>query len=93
MGTAFWLTVQVGRRLIPVPLLLLLPFGLLLDILGLIALTIYCWRKKPALLPALSAGFFITRLLVNLLLHGGRLKVNVRDGKSRVRVFGGWRWR
>ncbi|NKB65724.1 MAG: hypothetical protein GKR89_01565 [Candidatus Latescibacteria bacterium] len=93
MGTAFWFTIQVGQRTIPVPLLVLLPLAFLLDVLLLIGSIVYValQRHWTPLLVALQLP--LSRLVLNLLLHGGRLGVNVRDGKNRVSLFGGWGWR
>ena len=90
MGMAFWFTVQVGSRRIPIPLLIVLPLLLLLDILAFLLLVPYGIWKKEQLFLDLGAGFVLSRLALGLMLYGGGFKIRVRDGESRVTVGGGW---
>lgn len=90
MGMAFWFTVQVGSRRIPIPLLIVLPLLLLLDILAFLLLVPYGIWKKERLFLDLGSGFVFTRLTLGLILHGGGFRIRVRDGKDRVLLGGGW---
>lgn len=92
MALSFWFTVQIGRRRIPIPLVLLLPFALLLDALALVFLCIYGVRKRPIRFLKIAAGFHLSRLTLALLLYGGRFRVGVRDKNKTVRVFGGLKY-
>jgi len=89
MTPAFWLTVQIGKRRIPIPLVLLFPFSLALDTLALVALSVYGALKKQALFLRIGSGFYLSRLTVALILYGGRFKIGIHDKKDVVRIFGG----
>ena len=90
MGLAFWFTVQIGKRRVPIPLLIVLPLLLLLDILAFILLVSYGTWKKERLFVDIGAGFVLSRLAFGLILYGGGFRICVRDGEHRVRVGGGW---
>lgn len=90
MGLAFWFTVQVGNRRIPIPLLIVLPLLLLLDILMLLLLAPYGIWKKERLFLDLGAGFVLTRLTLGLILYGGGFRISVRDGEDQILLGGGW---
>ena len=65
----------------------------MLDLLTIVALTAYGTRFRTAAPLLVGVSLPLTRLLVALLLHGGRLNIRVRDGgRNAVRLFGGWRW-
>lgn len=90
MAPAFWFTVQVGHRRIPIPIGLFLPFALALDLVALVALSLYgVWKRAPVLL-RIGVSFFLSRLTLALLLHGGQFKICVRDKGDPVRIHGGW---
>jgi hypothetical protein len=89
---AFWLTVQAGSRRIRIPLLFLLPLALAADLAALAVLSAWGVWKRSGLLLRLGRGFFLSRLTLALLLHGGRFCVGVRDQGQLVRVHGGWRY-
>ena len=94
MKTAFWFTVQVGRRRVSLPLLILLPLTPLLDALVVVGLTVYSIRARSASPTRVGATLPLTRLVVTLLLYGGGLNIRVRDyGQDEVRLFGGWQRR
>ena len=89
MVPSLWLTIQIGSRRIPIPLVLLFPFALVLDTLILIALSVYgAWKKQP-LFPKIGSGFYLSRLTIALILYGGRFRVSIRDENETVRIFGG----
>ena len=93
MAPAFWFTLQVKGRRLPIPLVLVLPLALLLDLLGLAVLCAVGIWKKCALFPRLGLGFFLTRLTLALMLWGGRFRIGVNEGQPVVRLHGGWRYR
>ncbi len=90
MGLALWFTIRVGRRRIPLPLILLVPVFLVLDMLALLVMLPLGILKKNMLFVEIGVGFFLTRLIAGLILYGGGFRVRVRDGNSRVEVRGGW---
>jgi len=90
MGLALWFTIRAGGRRIPLPLILLLPVFLVLDILALLILLPLGILKKNMLFVEIGVGFILTRLIAGLILYGGGFRVRVRDGNSRVEVRGGW---
>jgi hypothetical protein len=87
---AFWFTVQVGGRRIPVPLLLALPLALAADLLALVALIILGLIRKQRLFLRLATGFLLSRLTLALILYGRRFQISVRDRDQRVRIAGRW---
>ena len=89
MAPAFWLTVQIGKRRIPIPLVLLFPFSLVLDTLALVILSVYGVLRKQPLFLRIGSGFYLCRLTVALILYGGRFKIGIHDKKDIVRIFGG----
>ena len=89
MGLALWFTIRVGGRRIPLPLILLLPVFLVLDILALMVMLPLGILKKKMLFVEIGVGFFLTRLIAGMNLYGGGFRVRVRDGNSRVEVRGG----
>ncbi len=93
MAPAFWFTIQVKRRRIPVPLVLVLPLALLLDGVALAALCAVGLWKRMALLPRIGLGFYLTRLTLGLMLWGGDFRIGVNEGQPVVRLHGGWRYR
>ena len=92
MRLAFWFTVEAGRWRVPVPLLLGLPLTLVIDLVALVALTVVGIIRKQELLVRLGVQFLLSRLIVALMLNGGRLRISVQEGDQRVRIFGGWRY-
>lgn len=92
MAPAFWFTLQIKGRRISIPLLLLLPLALLLDLLALVALCVVGVWKKRALFIRLSTGFFLSRLTLGLMLWGGNFRIGVNEGQPVVRLYGGWRY-
>ena len=90
MGSAFWLTVQTPKKSIPIPIVLLLPFALLLDILALIVLLVYAAVKRDTRLLGLSFRFVLTRLLAALILYGGPFSLRVREKGKTMGLSGGF---
>lgn len=93
MAAAFWFTLQVKGRRFPVPLLLVLPLALLVDLLGLVVLVGLGIARRRALFARLGLGFYLTRLILGLLLWGGRFRIVVNQDGPLVRLHGGWRYR
>ena len=93
MVPAFWFTFQIKGRRIPLPLVLLLPLALLLDLLALAVLCGYGIWKKNALFPRIGMGFYLSRLILGLILWGGRFRIGIRDQQQPLRIHGGWRYR
>lgn len=93
MAPAFWFTLQIKGRRIPIPLVLVLPVALLLDGVALAALCAVGIWKRRALLPRIGLGFYLTRLTLGLMLWGGNFRIGVNEGQPVVRLHGGWRYR
>lgn len=90
---ALWFVVQVGRIRIPIPLFLLLPLFVLLDVVLLLLLVPIGAITRKWLLLRIGAGFYLSRLLAILMLHGRRFRISLCDGQERVRLYGGWWYR
>ena len=88
MNPTFWLTIRVKGRRIPLLLPLILPFTLAMEILALIPLAIYAIRKEEALPLKVVSRFYLSRLMLVLMLHGGGFRVKVCDGDNRVGIGG-----
>jgi hypothetical protein len=89
VSPALWLTVRHGTRRIPIPVFVLLPFVLVVDILALVGLCVYgALARKPHFI-RIGSGLYLTRLAITFLLHGERLKIRVADGDTRVAIYGG----
>lgn len=93
MAPAFWFTLQIKGRRFPIPLVVLLPVALLLDLVALVALCLVGIWKRIALLPRIGLRFFLTRLILGLILWGGNFRIGVNEGQPVVRLHGGWRYR
>lgn len=92
MAPAFWFTLQIKGRRIPIPLVLLLPLALLLDLLALAALCVVGIWKRKILLPRIGMGFYLSKLILGLILWGGRFRIGVRDQQQLIRIHGGWNY-
>lgn len=90
MAPAFWFTFQIKGRRIPIPLVLLLPLALLLDLLALAALCVGGIWKKNALFLRIGMGFYLSKLILGLILWGGRFRIGIRDQQQLIRIHGGW---
>ncbi len=91
MSPTFWFKIQIkgGKRiLIPLPLPLILPLVLAIEILAVLPVMVYSIRKKEYLPLRFVSGFYLSRLLLAFILHGGKLKVEVCQGNDVVRVGG-----
>lgn len=90
MAAAFWFTFQIKDRRFPIPLVLVLPVALLLDLLALVALCVVGIWKRKALLPRIGMGFYLSKLTLGLILWGGRFRIGIRDQQQLLRIHGGW---
>jgi hypothetical protein len=91
MSPAFWFTLQINRRCVRVPLPLLLPLALVVDLLAAVALLVVALRTRRSRWVRVAALFALSRLTLALILHAGRLRIAVRDGAQGVQLHGGWR--
>jgi len=92
MSPVFWFTIQVGQRRVPIPIVLLLPLMLVIDILALIGLSIYGVWKRASLFLKLATGFYLFRFTLTFILYGGHFRIGVHDKNEMVRIFGGWNY-
>jgi hypothetical protein len=90
MMPSFWLTIKVGRKRIPIPILLVLPIILFVEILAIPFVAIYSIRKRDYLPLRFISGLYLSRLMVILLFYGRGFNVSVCDGDDKVRVAGIW---
>jgi len=88
MSPTLWLTIRVGRKRIPLPLLLIFPLVLVVEILAILPLMIFAIWKGESLPLKLVIRFSLSRLMIVLMFHGGGLGVKVCDGDDRVYVGG-----
>ena len=88
MSPAFWLTIRVGKKrfLIPLPLALLL--FMLLEIVAILPAMVYALSRKDSLPLRLILGFYLSRLMLILMIYGGSFGVRVCDDNDRVQVAG-----
>lgn len=92
MSPTLWFKIRIrggGKRiLIPLPLFLILPLVLVVEILAILPVTIYCIRKREYLPLRVISGFYLSRFIFAFSLHGGRFKVNIRNGNDLVYIGG-----
>ena len=77
MNPTFWLTVQIGKKRISLPIPLIFFLALVIEILALLPLTVYAIRKKEPLLRKLATSFYLSRLTFILIFYGHGLKIRV----------------
>ncbi len=90
MIPALWIVVKANKLWIPLPLFLLFPLALALELIAFIPLLVFAIIKKRLLFFRLAFGFYLTRLMLALILYGRRFQVKVCDNNNRVRVAGKW---
>ena len=92
MSPTFWFKIQIkggGKRIfIPLPLLIILPLVLAIEILAILPAAIYSVRKREYLPLRVVSGFHLSRLLSAFIIHGGKFRVKVCDGNDVVYVGG-----
>ncbi len=88
MSPTFWLTIRIKGRRIPLLLPLILPLVLVAEILAILPMAIYAVWKKEAIPLKLVSGFYLSRLMIAFILHGGRFNISVCEGTDRVRIGG-----
>jgi len=91
MFPSFWLTVQIKKIRIPLPLFLMLPLIPVLELLAIIPAVIYAKRSDEKLPLKVVSGLHISRLMLAFALHGRKFGVNVCDGEDTVRIMGRWK--
>jgi len=87
---ALWLVTKVNNLRIPIPLFVILPVALALELTAILPLLILAAVKKQFLFARIAFGFFLTRLMLVLIIYGRRLQVRVCDNNSRIRIAGKW---
>jgi hypothetical protein len=88
MSPKFSLTIQIGERRIWLPLPLIFPLVLVMEILALLPMAIYATRKKEALPAKLVSRFYLSRFMLAYVLHGRKFKMSVCDGDSKFQIGG-----
>ena len=90
MHLTFWLTIQIGKKRISLPLPFILLLALVIEILAFLPMTIYAiWKKKTFLL-RLAVGFYLSKLALILIFYSHGLKVSVSENDEKIQIVGGW---
>jgi hypothetical protein len=92
MRPTFWLTIRVNKKRIPIPLFIIFPIALVLEILAILPLTICAiWKRQNLPIKIVSKTVLrlgLSRLMLVLMLYGGAFGVRVCDENDRIRVGG-----
>ena len=88
MNPTFWLTIRVKGKRISLPLPLIFPLVLVIEILAILPMAIYAVRKKEPLVLRLVSGLYLSRLMLAFTLYGRKFKVSVCEGNDRVQIGG-----
>ena len=88
MTPALWLAVKVNRLKIPIPLFLLFPLSLAFELIAFVPLLIIAIAKKRSLFVRLAFGFYLSRLMLALILYGRKFQVKICDNDNRIRIAG-----
>ncbi|MBD3182725.1 hypothetical protein GF312_10555 [Candidatus Poribacteria bacterium] len=83
-----WLTINIKGNLIPLPLPIIFPLVLFLEILAIPVLIIYSIRKKELLPLKFISHFYLSRFLLSFMIYGRKFKVVVCDGEDKVAIGG-----
>jgi hypothetical protein len=90
MLPALWLTIKVNKRQIPIPLFILFPFVLALELIAFVPLLILAIVKKQSLFTRLAFGFYLSRVVLAIIVYGRKFQVKVSENKDKVRIAGKW---
>lgn len=90
MIPAIWLFIRVDKLRIPIPLFILLPLALVLELIAFLPLVILYIVKKDVLFTKLAFGFYLTRLMFILIFYGRKFRIRVYEGKEAVNISGKW---
>jgi hypothetical protein len=88
MAPTFWLTIQVEGRRILLPLPLILPLILVVEILALLPVAIYSIRKREPLPLRIVSGFYLSRFILVFILRGRKFRVNICDSSDQIQIAG-----
>ena len=90
MSPTLWFKVRIrgqGKRIfIPLPLFLILPLVLAIEILAIVPVAVYCIRKRVYFPLNVVLRLYLSRFLFALMLHGGRFRVSIRQDGNLVRI-------
>jgi len=90
MIPALWLTIKLNRRQIPIPLFILFPFVLVLELIAFVPLLILAIMKKQSLFTRLAFGFYLSKVVLAIIVYGRKFQVKVSESKEKVRIAGKW---
>lgn len=90
MIPAIWLVIRVDKLRIPIPLFVLLPLFLALELIAFLPLVILAIVRKDALFAKIAFGFYLTRLVFILIFYGRKFRIRVYEGKEAVSISGKW---
>ena len=92
MSPTLWFSIRIRRQekrfWLPLPLLLILPLVLAVEVLTILPVAIYCIRKREYLPLKVVSRLYLSRFIFALMLHGGGFKVNVCQDNDLVRIGG-----
>ncbi len=86
MNLKFILIIRIGGRTIWLPLPILLPIVLLLEILAIFPLIFIAIWRKEAFFWRIASGFYISRLLLVFMLYGGQFKIGIRADDRTLQI-------
>ena len=86
MNSIFWLTIQIKERRILLPLPIILPFALVIELCAFLPMIVYAIRKKEPILLKLAYGFYFSRLMLAFILHGRGFKISVCENGKNIQV-------
>ncbi len=92
MSPTLWFKIHIkrqGKRIwIPLPLFLVMPLVLVVEILAILPVAIYCIRKREYLPLKVVSRLYLSRFIFAFMLHGGKFKINVCQDNDLVRIGG-----
>ncbi len=89
MNPIFWLRIKIEERRISLPLPIILPLAFVLEMLAMLPMIVYATRKKEPILFKLACGFYLSRLILALIIHGRGFLISVVENGKKVQIAGG----
>jgi hypothetical protein len=86
MNTAFLLTIQLEGKRISLPLPIILPLVIVIEILAILPITVYAIVKRKKFLLRLAYGFYLSRLMLVFILHGRGFKIVVCENDKKIQI-------
>jgi len=90
MFPALWFTIKVNKIRIPIPIFIIILLALAFELIAFLPLLILAIIKRKNLFFRLAFGFYLTSLMMSILLYGRGFRIDIRDGKERISIAGKW---